>query len=268
MADGHDARHATTWGAGDYPQMAMELVPVALAAVVAAAVGPDDRVLDVATGTGNAALLAADHSRHVVGVDFEPALLGVAEQRALASGRSVRWLVGDVSALPVDDSSADVVLSVFGAMYAADHDAAVRELARVAAPGARIVLASWTPGGVQPAMGQVLSPYLPAPPDSTGPPSRWGDPDALASMLGRHDLRMGEPAYGRVFLRFAGAAAGADFLIRTAGHVVSEQARLEAEGRWHALREDLSAFVEERGVAAGDHVDLALDFLLVTARTS
>lgn len=265
MADGLDAERATTWGAGDYPSMAVELEPVALAAVVAAAVGSGDRVLDVATGTGNAALLAADHSNQVVGVDFEPTLLRVAEQRARERGHSVRWLTGDVAALPVADESADVVLSVFGVMYAPDHDAAARELARVAAPGARIVLVSWTPGSVLPAMGQVLSAYLPPPPASSGPPSRWGDPDELAALLDRHGLEMGEPARGRVFLRFADGAAGADFLIRTAGHVVNEHDRLIAEDRWSAVQEDLSAFVEERAERTGSHVDLALDYLLVTA---
>ncbi len=136
---------STTWGSGDYPAMAGLLEPAALAAVAAAADGPHDRVLDVATGTGNAALLAAERGAQTSGIDFEPALLRRAEQRASADGREVRWLTGDVQALPVPDDSADVVLSVFGVMYATDHAAAAREPARVAAPCARVVLASLCP---------------------------------------------------------------------------------------------------------------------------
>jgi len=122
----------TTWGAGEYPLMGRQLEPAAVAAVDAAAVLPGECVVDVATGTGNAALVAAGRSGQVIGVDFEPALLRLAEQRARDAGRDVRWLLGDLAALPVPDDSADVVLSVFGVMYATDQPAAARELARVA----------------------------------------------------------------------------------------------------------------------------------------
>ncbi len=106
----------TTWGAGDYPLMARHLETAAGAAVEVAVVGPGDRVLDVATGTGNAALLAAQRGAQVVGVDSEPALLEVAEQRAAEAGPQIQWLTGDVTALPVPDGSADVVMSVFGVL--------------------------------------------------------------------------------------------------------------------------------------------------------
>lgn len=111
------ASSVTTWGAGDYPLMARHLEPAARTVVEVAAIRPDDRVLDVATGTGNAALLAAERGGQVVGVDSEPALLEVAERRAAHAGHQVRWLTGDLGELPVPDGSADVVLSVFGVMY-------------------------------------------------------------------------------------------------------------------------------------------------------
>ncbi len=255
----------TTWGAGDYPLMARHLESAARAAVEIAAVESGDRVLDVATGTGNAALLAAEKGGQVVGTDFEPALLEVAEQRATDSRLQVRWLTGDLASLPVPDESADVVLSVFGVMYAADQAAAARELARVAASGARVVLAAWVPDSVMPAMGQVLGGYLPPPPPSSGPPSRWGDPDALAELLGSCGLNLIEVSQQRVTLQFPDAAAGAGFLIRTAGHVVSEQERLTAEGRWENLRQDLTCFVDERGERSDGRLDLQLDYLLASA---
>lgn len=253
----------TTWGVGDYPLMARQLEPAALAAVDIAEMKLGDRVLDVATGTGNAALLAAERGAEVVGVDLEPALLRMAAQRQ--EQHQILWLSGDVMALPVPDESADVVLSVFGVMYAADQPAAARELARVAAPRARVALASWAPRSVMPAMGQVLSAYLPPPPASTGAPSRWGDPDALATLLEPHGLHLTTSSTRRLTLRFPDAGAGADFLIRTAGHILSEQERLTRQGRWSELHHDLADFVEERAEHPGGHLDLALDYLLASA---
>lgn len=254
---------ATTWGAGDYPLMARQLRPAALAAVDAAAVVPGDRIVDVATGTGNAALLAAERGGKVAGVDFEPALLQLARARITAT--EVEWLQGDLEALPVPDHSADVVLSVFGVMYAADHAIAARELARIAAPGARVVLASWVPGSTMPAMGQVLSDYLPPPPAAGGPPSRWGDPVALGALLEPHELRLTSTAPRQLTLRFSSADAAADFLVRTAGHIVSERDRLIAEGRWDELHDDLRGFVEQRAERSGNNVVLPLDYLLASA---
>jgi SAM-dependent methyltransferase len=240
----------TTWALGDYPLMARRLEPVAERLVEAAGVAAGDRVLDVACGTGNTALAAAARGAHAVGVDFEPALLDIA--RSL--GTSVEWLEGDIAALPVGDGEFDVVASAFGAMYAPDHEAAARELARVAKPGARVVLASWTPGSLMPAMGGVLAPYLPPPPPGSGPPSRWGDPDELASILEPAGLGLVSTRRERIDLN-----ADADFLIDTAGHVLAERERLEGEGRWDALRSDMGAFVAR---------DLPAEYLLALAHPS
>jgi SAM-dependent methyltransferase len=256
---------ATTWGVGDYPLMAQHLRPAALAAVEAAAISPGDRVVDVAAGTGNAALLAAERGGKVVGIDFEPALLRVADERAQSAGIEVEWLWGDLEALPVPDHSADVVLSIFGVMYAADHVIATRELARIAAPGARVVLASWVPGSLMPAMGQILSDYLPPQPASSGPPSRWGDPVALATMLEPHQLQLTATVPGRITPRFSSADDAADFLIRTAGHVMSEQDRLIADDRWGELHQDLRQFIEQRAERSGNDLGLPLDYLLASA---
>ncbi|MFE1591308.1 class I SAM-dependent methyltransferase [Nocardia sp. NPDC058705] len=242
---------------------------MAVAAVDAAAVAPGDRVVDIATGTGNAALLAAERGGRVVGIDFETALLRVAEERAHAARSDVEWLWGDLEALPLPDQSTDVVISVFGVMYAADHGIAARELERVAAPGARVVLASWVPGSVLPAMGQVLSGYLPPPPAGSGPPSRWGDPVALTGLLEPHGLRLTATSTSRITLPFTSSEDAADFLIRTAGHVVCERDRLTAEGRWDALHQDLCRFVEQRAESRAGHLSLPLDYLLASAiRTS
>lgn len=255
----------TTWGVGEYPLMARLLEPAAVAAVDAAAVLAGERVVDVGTGTGNAALVAPERGGQVVGVDFEPALLRLAGQRAWDAGCDVQWLRGDLEALPVPDDSADVVLSVFGVMYATDQPAAARELARIAAPRGRVVLASWLPGSVLPAMGQVLSGYLPPSPASSGPPSRWGDPVALQTLLEDSGLRLTATSVQRLALDFPDAPGAADFLIRTAGHVVSEQQRLTDDSRWDGLRHDLVRFVQHRADPIVNTLRLTLEYLLATA---
>lgn len=260
------SKPTTTWGIGDYPSMARQLEPVAQAAVDAAAMAPGERVIDLATGTGNAALLAAGRGGHVVGVDAELALLQLAEQRSREAGLDVRWLSGDLHALPVADDAADVVLSIFGLMYATDQAVAADELARVAAPGARIVLAAWVPGSLLPAMGQVLSGYLPPPPPGSGSPSLWGDPDALQMLLKDSGLAVTAAVPGRLVLAFPDPRVAADFLIRTAGHVLSEQRRLTDDGQWGDLRRDLIAFIQHRAEPTGDQVHLTLEYLLATAR--
>ncbi|MFD0974949.1 class I SAM-dependent methyltransferase [Plantactinospora endophytica] len=258
----------TTWAAGDYPAMARRLVPVAEAMVAAAAIRPDDRVVDVATGTGNAAILAAQRAARTVGVDFEPALLELARRRAADDGLTVDWRLGDVCRLPLADDSAEVVLSVFGVMYANDHDAAARELSRVCAPAGRVLLAAWTPGSLLPALGQVLGGYLPPPPAASGPPSRWGDRALVGPLLAAADLRITSTDVHRLDLRFTSADAATEFLIDTAGHVVAERDRLVAQGRWEALRADLRSFVGDRGVADDGGVRLGLEYLLLTATPS
>jgi SAM-dependent methyltransferase len=259
------AQAKTTWGVGDYPRMARQLAPISAAAVRSVPVGPGVRVLDIATGTGNAALMAAQLGAVVTAVDIEPVLIEVAERRASAEGADINWLLGGCDLLPVPDAAYDEVFSILGVMYAADHGAAARELARVTAPDGRVVLASWQPGSVMPAMGHVLSQFLPPPPPSSGPPSRWGDAEGLRDILRETDLELESAVSGQVTLEFASATEGASFLIDTAGHVVSEQDRLERLGTWAALHGNLTDFVRERAKASDNGIALNLDYLLATA---
>jgi SAM-dependent methyltransferase len=239
--------------------------------VARARVAPGDRVLDVACGTGNAALLAAERgAAQVVGVDLEPALLAVAATRAAETGAAVDWRIGDAAALPgVADGGFDAVLSVFGAMYAADHHAAARELARAVtrAGGGRVVLASWAPGSLMPAFGGAVAPFLPPPPaGGSGPPSRWGDPDAVAALLGDAGLEVVAAEPEHLVLSLPDRMAAVTFLVRTAGNVLAERARLEAEDRWGELLAAVAGTVAERDAGVGGRVALRCDYLLVEAR--
>ncbi|MBV9413813.1 MAG: methyltransferase domain-containing protein [Solirubrobacterales bacterium] len=120
---------------------------MASAVVSRAALAKGDDVLDLACGTGNAALLAAALGARVVGVDSAPRLLGVARQRARDVGIELDLREGDLLALPVDDASIDVVLSVFGVIFAADPAQALREVRRVMRAGGRVLFTAWVPEG-------------------------------------------------------------------------------------------------------------------------
>jgi SAM-dependent methyltransferase len=258
---------ATTWAQGNYARMAWRLRPAAARVVEVAEIGDADAVLDVACGTGNAALAAAARgAAPVVGVDLELALLELA--RESAPDVPVDWRVGDAVALPVDDGASDVVVSVFGVMYAVDQPAAARELARALKPGGRAVLANWVPGSFLPAMGAVLSPFLP-PPNRTHPPApppRWGDEPAATALLADAGLEVGEVSRESLTLEFEGRAQAVAFLVATAGHVVAERPRLEAEGRWPALLGALGGLVGERDEGREGRVALRCDYLIVAAR--
>jgi SAM-dependent methyltransferase len=245
---------ATTWGAGDYPRMAARLRPVAEAVVEAAGVRAGEAVLDVACGTGNAALAAAARgAAPVVGVDLEPALLVHAPRDA-----GVEWVAGDALALPLGGDAFDVVLSVFGVMYAPGHARAAAELARVTRAGGRVVLASWIPGGFLPSMGAALAPFLPPPPRSDAPPARWGDPAYATALLHAAGLTAVEHRAASLTLGFATPDEAVAFLVDTAGHVVSERARLDREGRWDDLLAALAALV-------GDATEIRCDYRLTVA---
>jgi len=227
--------------------MAARVHPVAVRAVAFAGVEPGERVLDVATGTGNAAVVAAEIGAVAIGVDFEPALLDIARTRATESGVRVHWELADASALGISEGWANVVLSVFGVMYVADHDRAARELARCVATDGRIVLASWAPGSFMPEMGQVLSRFLPPPPKGSGPPSRWGDPAVLNQLFTPNGMRVRTQAEGSLTLTFESATLATQFLIRTAGNVIDERERLTQQGRWEDVHAAVHGLVESRG---------------------
>jgi len=135
------------WGAGRYEITAAELAPIASAVVSRAALAAGEAVVDLACGTGNAALLAAAGGAQVVGVDSAQRLLGVARDRAREAGVELDLREGDLLALPLDDASADVVLSVFGVIFAADPAGALLEIARVLRPGGRVLITAWVPAG-------------------------------------------------------------------------------------------------------------------------
>jgi ubiquinone/menaquinone biosynthesis C-methylase UbiE len=149
-----------------------------------------DRVLDVATGSGNTALSAARRACKVTGVDFVPALLDRARERAAAERLKIDFREGDAEAIPVEDASFDVVLSSFGSMFAGPGRAA-SELLRVCRAGGKIGMANWTPTGMMGDMFRLTSSFNP-PPAGAQPPSLWGVEDVVRQRFGNavSDLKM------------------------------------------------------------------------------
>ena len=179
------ARHRAMWALGDYPAVAAQLIPeLGRVLVAAAGVHRGDRVLDVAAGTGNAAVPAALTGADVVASDLTPELFPAGREFAAREGVEVAWEEGDAEALPYGDGAFDVVLSSVGVMFAPHHQQAADELVRVCRPGGRIGLISWTPEGFVGELFRTMKPYAPAPPPGAQPPPLWGDEGHVRGLLG------------------------------------------------------------------------------------
>ena len=179
------AKHRAMWALGDYPAVAIDVIPELGPTLVAATgVRVGDRVLDVAAGTGNAAVPAALTGAQVVASDLTPELFVAGRQFAARNGVEITWEEGDAEALPYDDDSFDVVLSCVGVMFAPHHQIAADELLRVCRPGGRIGLLSWTPTGFVGELFRTMKPYAPPPPPGAQPAPLWGDEDHVRALLG------------------------------------------------------------------------------------
>src|SRR5215212_6840043 len=141
-------RTRAAWAAGDFPSIARRQIwDVGERIVQRVGVGRDEDVLDVACGTGNAALRAAQAGGRVVGSDLTPELFDAGRALAAEAGVEIEWVEADAEALPFEDERFDVVLSVFGCMFAPRHEVAAHEIARVLRRGGRFGICSWTPEG-------------------------------------------------------------------------------------------------------------------------
>ncbi|SCG46679.1 class I SAM-dependent methyltransferase [Micromonospora inositola] len=179
------AKHRAMWALGDYPAVATEMIATLGPILVDSCdVLPGDRVLDVAAGTGNAAIPAALAGADVVACDLTPELLDTGRRQAERAGAKLEWRQADAEALPFPDGEFDRVLSCVGVMFAPHHQASADELVRVCRPGGTIGLLSWTPEGFIGQMFATMKPYAAPPPPGAQPPPLWGSPDHVRSLLG------------------------------------------------------------------------------------
>src|SRR5262245_39726970 len=173
------------WALGDYHRFATatvwELGPVLTAAC---GISAGQRVLDVAAGTGNVAIRAAQAGASVVASDLTPENFDAGRRAAREAGVDVEWVEGDAGALPFADAEFDVVTSCFGAMFAADHQATANELLRVCRPSGVIGMMNFTPDGAGGDFFRVLAAYAPPPPPGALPPLWWGTEDHVRTLYG------------------------------------------------------------------------------------
>jgi SAM-dependent methyltransferase len=179
------ARHRAMWASGDYPSMVETfLLPLGPQLVAACGIGPGMRVLDVAAGTGNASIPAAQAGADVVASDLTPELFDAGRQRAAGAGVELDWVQADAERLPFEDASFDVVISSIGVMFAPHHQDAADQLVRVCRPGGKIGLLSWTPEGMIGGLFRMMKPFAPPPPPGAQPPPLWGGEDHVRELFG------------------------------------------------------------------------------------
>jgi len=179
------ARQKATWESGDFGQVAQCIENFAADFMARQPLRPGLRVLDVACGTGNLAVIAASHGCVASGIDIATNLLEQARARAANAGLNIRFEEADAEALPLPDDSFDLVVSMFGVMFTPQPAVATAELRRVTKPGGQVALASWTPEGFLGKMFGVFKAHLPPPPAGVPSPMEWGSEAAVRERLQR-----------------------------------------------------------------------------------
>jgi SAM-dependent methyltransferase len=252
-----------TWSEGDFSMVAGIVMMVAEELVEALDVLPDERVLDVACGSGNGALAAARRAwGNTVGADFVPALLERGRERAAAERLDIEFVEADATDLPFGEGEFDVVMSIFGAMFAADQEKAAAELLRVCKPGGRIGMANWVPDGGVGQMFMTIAKHAPPPPGVPSP-LVWGTEEGLRELFGDgvSELRI-ERRKARQAFRSADHFL--DFFRTYFGPTKVAFERVGPEGE-AALEADFKAYLEENNTAGDRALILRPEYLQVVA---
>ena len=221
-------RQQAMWASGDFAVIGTSLQIVGETLCEAANLQSGMRVLDVACGNGNAALAAARRWCHVTGLDYVPALLRRAGDRARAEGLELALIEGDAEQLPFEAASFDAAVSTFGVMFAPDQERAARELTRVVRPGRTIALANWTPSGFIGQMLVTIGRHVPPPP-GVASPIYWGtDPRIERLFTGVGSIRTTKRDFD---FRYESAEHFIDIFRRYYGPVFKAFGALDADGQ-------------------------------------
>ncbi len=260
------AKHRAMWAFGDYPAVATELIPqLGPILVEAAGIAAGDRVLDVAAGSGNAAIPAALLGAQVVATDLTPELLEAGRGRAADSGVELDWQAADAEALPFGDNEFDTVISCVGVMFAPHHQTGADELVRVCRDGGTIGLLSWTPEGFIGQMFAAMKPYAPPPPPGAQPPPLWGSEDHVRELFGD---RITDVMARRQALRvelFRTAEDFREYFKANYGPTIAVYNSLSAQPeKVAALDRDLADLARRHDLGSGA---MDWEYLLFTART-
>lgn len=203
------ARHRAMWASGDYPTLAHDLIwSLGSRVMDAVGVGPGDRVVDIAAGSGNAAIPAALRGADVIAADLTPELLAAGERHAREVGADLAWRTADAEAMPFADDTFDVATSTVGVMFAPHHQRSAGEILRIVRPGGRVGLINWTPEGLIGRMFAALKPFSPPPPAGAQPAPLWGNEAHVRGLFGE---AVTDVAFTREVLRVDRFTSGEDF---------------------------------------------------------
>jgi SAM-dependent methyltransferase len=256
-------RQRTMWAAGDYATLSEHIRDVG--EVVVARVGVESRttVLDVACGTGNAAIPAARAGARVTALDLVPELLAAGRKKAAEAGVELEWVEGDAEDLPFADDSFDRVFSTFGHMFAPRHRKTADEMARVCRKGGVIGICCWTPEGTVGDVFRATASYLPQPPDFASPPILWGTEDHVREMFGSVATDYEFERHSTT-IEWESAEGFADYFMDRFGPLVTAKQMLGE--RFVELRADILAIWEQRNESDDGRFVLPQEYLLSVIR--
>jgi SAM-dependent methyltransferase len=253
------------WSTGDYADIATHIESVAEELVEACDVGPGQDLLDVATGSGNVAIVAAQAGARVTGLDITPELFEAARRRMSEAGVEIELIEGDAEDLPFGDASFDRVLSCFGVMFAPRHQKAADELIRVVRPGGMIGIAAWTPESAAGQMFKTVAGYMPPPAPGFVPPVMWGTEDHVTGLFARSGAEL-EFARRRVAFVYDSPHEWIGYYERVLGPTVMAKNALEPEGKWEPLRAELVELFESHNQATDGTMRVEAEYLITVAR--
>jgi SAM-dependent methyltransferase len=255
-----------TWMAGDFGVVAKTIAGGAEEFVARLRVPVGARVLDVACGTGNVAIPMARTGAIVTGVDIAANLLVQARERAAKEGLEIGFDEGDAEALPYTDASFDVVVTMFGAMFAPRPELVAKELARVLKPGGMLAMANWNPASFSGKMFRLGAQHVPPPP-GIAPPVMWGDEATVRERLAGGFEEIRTELIPIDFDMPVNPAGAVEFFRRYFGPTQMAFARLDAAGQ-SAMAKDLEKLWSGANVASDPEVHTLVknEYLQVTAR--
>lgn len=251
-------RQQTVWASGDYAMIGTRLQIVGEQLAEAADLRADERVLDVAGGTGHMTLAAARRFAKVTCTDYVPQLLDKARERVCADSLEASFRVADAENLPFADGEFDAVVSTFGVMFAPNQAQAAAEMLRVTRPGGRIALANWTPQGFIGQLFKVQSSHVP-PPAGVTSPVRWGDELYIEQLFGPHAKHIRCERRDFIY-RFRSAEHWLQVFRDYYGPTLKAFAALDEAGR-QALERDIIALLERMNLGGKNSLVVPAEYL-------
>jgi SAM-dependent methyltransferase len=253
------------WSTGNYPEVARRIESVAELLAERVGAAPGIEMLDVATGSGNVAIAAAQRGADVTGLDLTPELLEAARGRAAEAGLDIRFVEGDAEELPFESGSFDRVTSCFGVMFAPRHEQAASELTRVARPGGTIAVTAWTTDGLIGRTFGIVSSFMPQPPAELKPPVSWGVEDHVRELFGDSGAELSLERRTVTFSHDS-PESWLDYDERILGPAIMARAALEPQGRYGELREQMIQLYRDANEAEDGTFRANAEYLLTVAR--